>query len=83
MFHVLAHTSSALGEVTGGFQAALDNSFYELCTFHFKDEEAEAQKYKLFGKRGILPWALAIKPRDSATGWDLERIWTSAPPPAT
>lgn len=60
MFHVLAHTS-ALGEVTGGFQAALDNSFYELCTFHFKDEEAEAQKYKLFGKRGILPWALAIQ----------------------
>lgn len=45
----------------GGFQAALDNSFYELCTFHFKDEEAEAQKYKWFGKRGILPWALAIQ----------------------
>lgn len=60
MFYVLAHTSSALGEVTG-FQAALDNSFYELRTFRFKDEEAEAQKYKLFGKRGILPWALAIQ----------------------
>lgn len=23
------------------------------------------------------------KPRDSAAGWDLEHIWTSAPPPAT
>lgn len=44
-----------------GFQAALDNSFYELRTFRFKDEDAEAQKYKLFGKRGILPWALAIQ----------------------
>lgn len=50
-----------LGEVTGGFQAALDTSFYELCTFHFKEKETEAQNYKLFGKRGILPWALAMQ----------------------
>lgn len=72
---VLAHRPSELSslrEITGEFQAPLDNSFYGLCTFHFQGEETEGQKYKLFGKSGVLPWALAMWPHDPATGWDLE-----------
>lgn len=38
----------------------------------------EAQNYKLFGKTGVLPWALAVWPHGPATGWDLELSWPSA-----
>lgn len=61
--YVLVHTPSGpsfLGEITGELQAALHNSFYELCTFRFKEEETEIQNDKLFGKRSVLPWVLAM-----------------------
>lgn len=61
---VLAHIPSGppfLGEITEELQAALHGSFYELCTFPFKDEETEIQNDKLFGKRSVLPWALAMQ----------------------
>lgn len=50
-----------LGETTRELQAALHSSFYELCTFHFKDEESEIQNNKLFGKRSVLPWAWVMQ----------------------
>lgn len=61
---VLARTPSGppfLGEITRELQAALHSSFYELCTFHFKDEESEIQNNKLFGKRSVLPWAWVMQ----------------------
>lgn len=38
----------------GEFQVAFNSSFYELFTFHFKDEKTEAQRCKWFCKKALL-----------------------------
>lgn len=54
----------------GEFQAALNSSFYELFTFHFKDEKTEAQRCKWFCKKALLLWTAAM-PLGSGAHLDL------------
>lgn len=56
--------ASLPGTDDGEFQAALQSSFDELFTFHFKDEKTEAQRCKWFYESALLQWTLAEQPRD-------------------
>lgn len=83
---VLAHTlkSSPPGRSYRGISGQpLIIAFMNSSPSILKMSKLESQSYKLFGKRALLPRALAVQPHDQAVGWVVEHVWGSASPPAT